>query len=428
MADDLRETTRQMQELLKYTQQLEAAIGKANDAQTRNNLQVVLQERLGQYGKLVEKVKELEKVEAKAAGERVGKAFQSALAGVGGLALGGAAPAIGRVLAGGAAGGRLGHDVAGKPGAVFGAAAGATGSAVAASADAVTSAFKTLVNASNLLGAAMAPFAQSVRLFDPGAAMRFGLALEDLSASVGRIVEPFITAATKFADVLNSTITSLAPVLLPVFETIATYTREYAETIVAALLPAVRRLAPVFQSVVEAMRTMTPVVGETVAKFAELAADVLPLLLAVVPPLMGALQLLHTVIQETIAGIRATLTTLRYVVESWGQRGAWAPERIQQVFMDALEQARRPALQELQSGPRTTAARQAHVVGIEDIGRNARLAAFTGARDPGERTAAATERAANGIERSNSWLQDIARAASERDAAGEAQRNNEVAD
>ncbi len=383
-----------MKELLAYTQRLEAAILAANNAQTRGNLQTILQQRLEQYAKMVVQVRELQAATdaanlatLRSTAEKNAATSSAVLRGTG-ATLGGAASAAARVP---------GQAAAGLNSAIGG----------------VVSAFASLANVSNTLGSAMAPFAQAVAAFDPGTAQRFALALQDLSASAGRLFLPVIDAATKFADVLNGVFTSLAPAILPVVELLSQTLKEYAQTYLAAVLPAVLAVLPVFKQLLEAVRPLIPVVGETAAQFAALVAEVIvafqPLLAQVLPLVVSAMQAFHSVLQEVIANMRAAVTTLVHVIsnlsaaniaEAARGRGPLALDRIGEVFAEARDAARSPALQGLPgAGERTSAARSASITSIEAIGATARTAAF-GARNPAEIT--------------NNWLERLWRQGEER--------------
>jgi phage-related protein len=403
----LKEQRKEAAELLAYLKQLAVAAAAANDAQTRDNLRGVLEQRKAQYAQLTAEIQKGDAA-ARGAADKLGAARGRRIAAA-------ATSTVSNAVGPGAA--RLYTAAAtGSPGAA------ATLTGLAGPAGAVVDAFKQLVSVSSTLGGALAPFAQAVQAFDPGLAQRFAMALEDLSASLGRSFTPVIEAGTKFADVLNGVFTSLEPVLKPVVEEVAGLLKDFGQTYVAAVLPSFKALLPAVQQLAAGLRPLVEVFGETMAQYSsllgELVAAATPLLQGILPPLAEAFRGFHAVVQDVIAHMRAAVQTLKYIIDTWNQPGAWAPERIQRTFSQALESARQPALRPLDpTAPRTSASRPAHVTGIEDIGRNARVAAFS-ARSPEERSASILERM---WERMREWQFQQGR-----DPADEARRNRDT--
>lgn len=170
---------------------------------------------------------------------------------------------------------------------------------------------------------AISGLAQAVGRFveasNPAEMMRFQIAMRDLSAAVGRVFEPVILVLTEFANVVNSFITSLQPVIGPIVAQLAAAWGMLARAVLDAVAPIVESLVPVFG----------------------LLADV------VLPPLVAVFRALSDAIRNVINWIRSWLG-----MEPLGH----ASER---------------------GGTRTVAAQQARQIGIQDIGAQARASAFS---------------------------------------------------
>lgn len=306
----------------------------------------------------------------------VGDAVKASLASLGGSRMGQAATAV--------AGG-TGQAAS----AAMGAGAAALG-AVGAAAAGVTAAFNLLVNSAGVLQQSLSPFTQLVQQFDPGVAQRFMMALEDLQASLGQAFVPLVQVGAQVADMLNSVFTQLAPAILPVVGMVSEALRDLAGSYLSALRPVLAATVPLLALFAEQLKPLGETFGQTVQQMGGLVTDVLgallPLAQSVIPALTTGLRTFYSVVNEVIVHLRAGLAVLKHMIDTWNEAGAWSPERLQRVFDNALQSARRPLPQIEANAARTFAARPASVVGIEDIGRNARLAAF-GSRGAAERTA-----------------------------------------
>lgn len=182
--------------------------------------------------------------------------------------------------------------------------------------DALAAAAHRVVGGFDRLGSAFGRFVEAAA---PAEMMRFQIAIRDLAASFGKIFEPVILAATEFANILNQFITSLQPVVGPLIKQLADAFLEIAKAVLDAVAPIIESLIPIFQ----------------------LLADV------VLPPIVAVFRALSDAIRAVINWIR-----------SW-------------LGMRPLSE--RPSES---TGPRTFAASQARQIGIEQIGEQARSAAF----------------------------------------------------
>lgn len=243
----------------------------------------------------------------------------------------------------------------GKAAMAAGAGAGglaAAGAAPGQAIGALAMAAQRVVGVFDRLGSSMVRF---VEASNPGEMLRFKIAVADLSAAFGRVFEPVINVATEFANVLNQFITSLQPVLGPVVRQLADAFLQIAKAVLDAVAPIVESLMPILQ----------------------LLADV------VLPPIV-------TVFRVLADAIRAVINWVR----SW-------------LGLSPLEAA------STRGGARTASAQRASLIGTEQIGEQARAAAFGAAS-----TLQAMQRNNSLTESSNELLRDIGRAI-DRMAAGQ---------
>jgi hypothetical protein len=188
-----------------------------------------------------------------------------------------------------------------------------------------------------------------VEASNPGEMLRFNMAVRDLMAAFGRVFEPVIMVLTEFANVLNQFVTSLQPVLGPLVKQLANAFLQIAKALLDVLAPIIESLIPVFQFL----------------------ADV------VLPPIVAVFRVLAEAVRAVINWFRSL------------------------VGLDPLARASD------NTGQRTVAARQAQQIGIEQIGEQARAAAF-GSASAAERQVALAERNNQLAERGNSLLEQIA--------------------
>lgn len=215
--------------------------------------------------------------------------------------------------------------VAGKAGMVAGGAA----KGIAAAGQLPTEGIAALATAAGGAVGAITGMARAVGAFveasNPAEMIRFNIAMKDLMASFGVIFEPVILVLTEFANLLNQFVTSLQPVLGPLVQMLASAFLDIAKAVLDAVAPIVESLIPIFQAL----------------------ADL------ILPPLVAVFRVLSDAIRSVINWIR-----------SW-------------LGMDPLERASDG------SGGRTVAAQRASQIGIEQIGEQARAAAFGSASATG---------------------------------------------
>jgi hypothetical protein len=205
---------------------------------------------------------------------------------------------------------------------------------------------------------AMGPLVEAVL---PVFSALVSVAAEILSSSIG-VYRALYDAVTPLVRLLVS---SLAPVL-------------------ASLGPLIGALSGIFSSL---MMTYVEVLTPLIELFTTIAGAVLPVLVSVITTVTGWLTTLANAIRDLVAGIGAAVRTLEYMMRTVTTAGAWSTENLNREFNRAFASIRLPGAtaprtpQGLNRG-RTFAARPARAVGIEDIGRQAREAAFGSANVP----------------------------------------------
>ena len=189
-------------------------------------------------------------------------------------------------------------------------------------------ALQALAGAAGQAAAAVTGMARAVGRFveasNPGLMLQFGMAVQDLMASLGRVFEPVIKILLDFANVLNGFITSLQPVLGPLVSTLANAWGQIAKAVLDVVGVLAEALLPVLQF---------------------LADFILPPIVAVFRVLADA--------------IRAVVNWFRELIG-----------------LDPLERASGRGDQ------RTVAARPAQQIGAQQIGEQFRAAAFGSAANP----------------------------------------------
>jgi hypothetical protein len=215
---------------------------------------------------------------------------------------------------------------------------------------------------------------------NPGEMILFTRAIQDARASIGVFLEPLIRAGTIVLDSFNRMFTELQPILLPIFELLGGAMKDVADVAIALFQPVLEALAPAMESLLTAVQ---PLMGPLSA----LAAAVGDFVGLIVNTFASALEMVLPTVTDLLRGLAdvltTTITTIQIVIErlrNWDISGALN-------IGSALEQAReRMAIREEErlrrragTGPGTVAARTPQLIGIEELGVQARLAAF-GAR------------------------------------------------
>lgn len=302
--------------------------------------------------------------------------------------------------AGAGAGGGGEEDAGGAAAAAGGpagiAAAAAIGAALVIKAKFVE-AFQTLANPAQQLAGLVAPIQAQVRLFDPARVERFNMALEDLSAAAGAIFAPVIDAVQAFADDLNTVYTQLIPAVRPLVEILARLTLAFGRTLLDPVVNLARQLTAQLRPTIEALRPVFEALAGIFTEYMGILSSVMPLV-------TSAFQALATVLRELLVLQYRYVAVQRVIVDAFSR---WDFSNFFGRIRRAASATPPPLRTTPRGGPRTVAARAASFVGVEDIGRNARLAAF-GGRSALDRIAEATEAARDAATAARDAVIDVA--------------------
>lgn len=331
---------------------------------------------------------------------------------------GGEAGAMGGAeAAGGAAAGGEGAMAAGAAG-------GPIGIAVVAAVGIVKGAFDTFVDLSkkymdpaNTIRSAVSPVQSQVAAYNPGAVQRFNLAMDNLSASVGRWFQPIIDGATRFGDALNVLNTAMGgeaqgfvkSIVDPLVDMAIDASRMFLGAwrgIMDFTRPVREALSPLASTFAEATR----IGGEIGGLFRDIYQATKPII-DVLFPFESGVNLAVRALQEFVAQLAAAAAAAResYAISArrgealsqgyaqGGVRGFLGaagesvnvPQLMQEIgdvgrsaanaYNESLANMRNGRRNE-NGGPMTVAAQQSRFVSIEEVGMNARQAAFGSGR------------------------------------------------
>jgi chemotaxis protein histidine kinase CheA len=219
--------------------------------------------------------------------------------------------------------------------------------------------------------------AQFVKYSSPGAAQRLSMAFEDLYAAVGVMLEPVVLRFTQILDMANVAITAFQGMVEPVVDTLMGVVQEvagefiaFASAIATGMMP---NLIGWLVTIKELWDASKPLVQALVDLTQALASTFLGGIMTMIDLLLPAFTFLADVMKESMRPYVALAAFITNMIEDL-KRGKFSPG-------DAAERAFRTAYTETArdrsvSGPGTVAARPARQIGTEEIGQEARAAAF----------------------------------------------------
>lgn len=194
------------------------------------------------------------------------------------------------------------------------------GLALAAAAPlAVTGALGAAANAVTGVGQGIAGIVEKA---NPAAVQRFTYALDDLTATFGKILAPVLDVVTQFtrlaADILTGVAGPLSQAvgaisqavfsaLQPAFEVVNRYLQQFAN-VVTAVTPAVEAVVTVFGELLEALRPLGDVLADTFgALYVEAARAVADALKTAAPYMVAFAKVLQDVVKWVSDGMRELL-------------------------------------------------------------------------------------------------------------------------
>lgn len=113
----------------------------------------------------------------------------------------------------------------------------------------------------SVLGAMVAPYQSQVAAYNPASVERFNLALDNLSAAAGYILEPIVTGARDLADELNVLITSVGPDLRGAIQPVIPLFRDFVIEGSTGFLGLLRDGAVVLRGWLPELKDLGAVVG-----------------------------------------------------------------------------------------------------------------------------------------------------------------------
>lgn len=296
---------------------------------------------------------------------------------------------------------------------------------------ALTQALWSLRDPASMLEQSIAPFIAQIAKFNPGIIDRLNLAFGNLSAAAGRMFEPIVAPLTAFADELNGAYTAIGPAVRGLVADLTGMGISVGREVFASLFQIIGEGVPIVRGLIEDLRPFAPTARMILAALTDFVigamrfgGDMLHGALEFVQPIVEAgqgligfvretgrglmslweagrplremfgvlippgnvfasvLQVATTGLQFFAATLSASASVIRRVVDNLN-RPIWERENPFSGFADdfraamARMQAGAPAAAQLPSGGFTPMAQQARHVGIEDIGMEARRAAFS---------------------------------------------------
>lgn len=266
---------------------------------------------------------------------------------------------------------------------------------------ALVNVFLDLRDPAAMVSQALAPFMNQVSKWNPAVVERFQFALENLSASVGKIFEPLINAGRDFADELNSMITAAGPELRDAVMDLIPPMRQFARDLMPGVIAGVHSFLIGLGPLAEKFREIGPMLGRFAEGFGYFIGVVITAGVVVFDKLVDATR---QVIAAFLAVKHATLEAAKDPLAHGSP--AQIARNIGFEFTRVLANLRRgPEHNEPARGPMTFAAQPARQIGIEQLGQEARAKAFgAGVADFAEKTANNTEETAKGIGELFQWL------------------------
>ena len=263
--------------------------------------------------------------------------------------------------------------------------------------------FSDLRDPSNLIRGAVSPFQSQVQAYNPGAVDRLNLALDNLSAAMGRIFEPIIEGARGFADELNVLFTGVAPDLRDAVTRFVQPMVGFGREVMIGFVDGAQRISISLGPIASRLLEFAPIVGTWIGG----AGTLIAFLVDVARP---TFERLTTAVENTTIALMAAGRTIEQRFDQfrnapgvaqaanvggavnnvvgqannalWGLfgRGArQAADFVEPNFMRNFNDIRNEIRQgrEPLAGAMTFAAQPARHVGIEQVGMDARAAAFS---------------------------------------------------
>lgn len=208
----------------------------------------------------------------------------------------------------------------------------------------------------------LAKVASYVKFSDPGRVQRLDMAFEDLYAAIGSGLVPIVDAAIVVVDQLNQVFTGVMQIMRPVFAQVSSLFQRFFGDVLGRWQPVMEAFASRIADGVDRMGPAFEVLFGSILKISGVFAD-----LAIGPVLSMfevSLSVAVSAIQVFAEAARRAANFIQNPIGGFAQLFTGGGEALNAVGGNGP------------TGPRSVAARQARTIGIEQIGEEARLAAF----------------------------------------------------
>ncbi len=257
--------------------------------------------------------------------------------------------------------------------------AGASGAAEASAAMATAAFAVEVFVAVKALEKLAESAAQYVKKSDPAAVLLMNMAMEDLQAAIGSGLTPVVNALTVMFDQANAAITTFQPIIEAVSALVSSTFLDMAKEAVAfgeaigdLAVAEIVPVAVVFQQLWEASKPLIASLVDLTAQFAKFQLDAFVGMFEAAMPVIG---FFVEVISRAAKGLAFMAQVVGIFIEAI--RTGRIDRIGDRVGAAARDIDRQPG-QRAPAGGITVAARPATVISSEDIGTQARTAAFSG--------------------------------------------------
>jgi hypothetical protein len=232
---------------------------------------------------------------------------------------------------------------------------------------------------------------RQVAAYNPGLIERFNFALDNLTAAAGKMFQPIIEAATDFADDLNRLYTSIAAPISDLVESIAEPIKEFAREFAVGFVAVLREGATVIKPFIDNLAPLGRMLGMVIADVMKLGTSIGQAIYGFVDGIVD----LSGGLKEAVEGLRTFVVAMygvantldymfsrRFVRDQALLGVVGTAEGMERAYAEGVQAAAQRLSQGSQiADQRTFAAQPARFVGIEEIGQQARQAAFSLTRD-----------------------------------------------
>jgi hypothetical protein len=225
-------------------------------------------------------------------------------------------------------------------------------------------------------------FDRQVAAYNPGIVERFHFQLDNLTAAAGKMFQPIITSAEKFAIDLNILYTRIGEPVQGFVQVLAEAGRSFATEFAVGFTAPLGGLADAAKNLLTELQPVITTVGRFGGELFNTFGETLTMVTHDLSTFHDSIQFVTSAVQVLAAAVFANAASIRAIYGELRQGhliNAFNPERVgadwMTAYQAALERFNAPAAQI--QGNQTFAAQPARQIGIEEIGQQARAAAFS---------------------------------------------------